>query len=345
MPIDTREEWKMKRPTRACLACLLCWTILCAAWPVFADGAPAVTRDYVSFVYQNRVLREKKVSFYKDVYAYNHTEYGLQPFDAAVPERFFVMDGQGRFALAPIVLDAVDAVRVALYGGDIGKTALFYGQYTEKVRSANKRWGYSGIHEGIDFIAGRGQAIYSILDGEVLRAGYGKDGTIAIYNEQYNATILYLHTTDVEVKRGDLIAAGVLIGYEGSRGAGDFYTHVEVRFGRRTSPSPYRNAVLESDLPYDFFIRALGVQATDREPVTAEAVFEAERMRLAAEAEAQAAREAQAAAEAEAARLAEPTPAPTPEVVVLDEAKEDIPSGFGFVDPSVTPLPTLPPAP
>ncbi len=329
---------------RIYLSALLCACLaLCAALPSLAnEAAPSanpsltVTRDYVGFVYQNLILRQKKVSYYNDVYAYNHKEYLLQPFDAAVPERFFVMDGQGRYALDPIVLDVADAVRIALYGEDTGKVALFYGQYTEKVRSSNKKWGYSGIHEGLDFIAKEGQKIHAILGGEVLRAGYGKDGTIAIYNEEYNTTILYLHARDVVVERGDIVDPGTLIAHEDSKGSGDFYTHVEVRFGKRTSPSPYRNATLESDLPYDFFIKALGIVSSGREPITAQSVFEAEAARKAAEAEAEAARRA---AEEEAYRLANPTPAPTPEIVLKDEVSDEIPSEFGFTGPTPTPIP------
>jgi len=307
-----------------------------------AAGEPMTTTEYVTFVFKYGVRYTKKVTFYPDVYAYNHTEYGLQPFDGSVPERFFIVDGQGKHALAPIVLDVTDAMRLALYGGDIGKTALFYGQYTERVLSANQRhWGYSGIHEGIDFIAEPGQPIYSILEGDVLRAGYGKDRTIAIYNETYNATVLYLHTSDIRVKQGAHVTAGTLIAHEGRRGSADFYTHVETRFGRRTSPNPYRDVELKSDPPYDFFMHALGVTPSGREPVTVEALIEAELMRLAAEAEAQAAREA------EELRLATPTPEPTQQIEILEQAPSDLPSEFGFANtpnPN-TPLPTMPPDP
>jgi len=333
----------MKHWIRVLLVALCCWLALGAALPALSTDGPAAITDYQGFVFANRVLRHKKVTFYPDVLAYNHGEYRLQPFDGAVPERFFVVDGQGKHALAPFVLDVTDAMRIALYGGDVGKTALFFGQYTERVRSADRKWGYSGIHEGIDFIAAKGQPIYAIVEGEVLRAGHGKDNTIAIYNEQYNTTVLYLHTVDVQVSRGDRIAAGTLLSYEGSRGSGDPYTHVEVRFGRRTSPHPYRNHVLQSDLPYDFFAHALGVTPSGREAVTAESLIEAEQMRLAAEAEAEAARLAQE--EAEARLLATPTPAPTPEIRLLEEDEGDADPNFGFAETLGTPLPTLPPAP
>ena len=32
------------------------------------------------------------MTYYNDVYAYNHGNYLLQPFDSKVPEEYFVMD-------------------------------------------------------------------------------------------------------------------------------------------------------------------------------------------------------------------------------------------------------------
>ncbi|MCL2811848.1 MAG: M23 family metallopeptidase [Clostridia bacterium] len=331
----------MKTWIRVALVSFCCWLALGAV--VLAATEPATVTSYQSFVFSRGRRYVRKVEFYPDVFAYNHTEYQLQPFSGAVPERFFVVDGQGNHALAPIVLDVTDAMRIALYGGDVGKVALYYGQYAERIRSRSKKWGYSGIHEGIDFIAAWGVPVYAILGGEVLRAGYGKDNTIAIYNETYNATVLYLHTRNVRVSPGDRIEAGTQIAHEGNRGTGSPYTHVEVRFGRHTSPNPLRNTRLESDLPYDFFAHALGVTPSGREPVTAAALIEAEQMRLAAEAEAEAARLAQE--EEEARLLATPTPMPTPELRLLEEVEDEEDPNFGFANPLSTPLPTLPPAP
>ena len=329
----------MKHWIRATLVLLCCLLVLPALSDGGFTGGPQTRTEYLSFVFEANRLRHRKVTFYPDVLAYNHTEFRTQPFAGDVPERFFVVDGQGMHALAPFVLDVTDAMRIALYGGDVGKTALFYGQYTELVRSADRRWGYSGIHEGVDFIAARGQPIHAIIGGEVLRAGHGKDNTIAIYNADYNVTVIYLHTVDVKVSAGERVAAGTHISHEGNRGSGSPYTHVEVRFGRRTSPHPYRNSMLESDLPYDLFAHALGVGVSDREPVTAEALIEAEQMRIAAEAEAEAARLAE-----EALRAA-PTPAPTPEIQLVEDSGDDLDPNLGFAETPPTPLPTLPPAP
>ena len=45
------------------------------------------------------------------MYAYNHGEYSLTPFDSTVPEEYFVTDEGGTLAIAPIVLDITDAMR------------------------------------------------------------------------------------------------------------------------------------------------------------------------------------------------------------------------------------------
>lgn len=346
------------RPWWIGLLCLMMMWSICA--PALADEAaepetgtgnrPMVIHDSVAFVYSNRVLRVKEVSYYADVYAYDRRAYAMVPFDAAVPARFFMVDSQGGNALAPIVLDVGDAVRIALYGEDVGKVARFYGQYTEKTRAANKKWGYSGIHEGLDFIVEKGHPLYAVVSGEVIRAGGDKDGTVAIYNARYNTTVLYLHVRDLQVGTGQNVEAGTMIGREGDKGATDSFTHVEVRFGRHLSPNPYRNAQLESDLPYDFFVKAMGIVPSDRVPITAASVYEAEQQRLAAEAEAEAARLAAELAEIEARKQAsatplptptpssQPTPVPAPTPPMRDAVDEGLPEGFGFSD--ATPAPS-----
>lgn len=256
---------------------------------------------YVPFVYRNRVLREKEVTYYPDVWAMNHGEFELTNFASGVPEEFFTRDDAGYLAIAPSVLDICDAMRYALYGADIGTVALLYGQYTDKVRSKDDRLGYSGIHEGIDFISRPGQQLHAILPGEVLRAGTDKDGTVAVYYAEKDVTVLYLHCREVEVVRGDNVVAGQPLGVEGDKGSGAPYAHVEVRYGKHRSPSPYRNATLESDVPYFLFATELGVEHSEEREVETYAQFlgeEQERLEMEAEAT-RAAEEAAAAAEAQ----------------------------------------------
>ena len=267
--------------------------------PAAALSEVQPTEEYRSFVYKNRVLRDKKVVYYDNVYAVNHGEYLLQPFSADVPAEYFVDDGAGALALSPAVLDVTDAMRRALYGADVGETALYYGQYCEKVRSADGKLGFSGIHEGIDFRNKAGCNVYALLGGEVLKSGKDKDGTVTVYNADYDVAVMYLHVRKVKVKVGDKIEAGALLGCEGDKGAGGAYTHVEVQRGRMKSPHPYRDAQLESDDPYAVMLVALNVPESGREPITARKAAEEAAARKAAEEEA-----ARKAAEEEAARKA-----------------------------------------
>lgn len=291
----------MKKTLRQILCGMAACALLAPAAISLAEVAPA--QEYRSFVYKNRVLRDKKVSYYDDVYANNHGDYLLQPFSADVPAEYFVEDGAGALALSPTVLDVTDAMRKALYGADVGDTALYYGQYCEQVRSADNKLGFSGIHEGIDFVNTPGCKVYALLGGEVLKTGKDKDGTVTVYNADYDVSVMYLHVRSVKVKVGQKIEAGALLGLEGDKGSGSKYTHVEVQKGRKKSPNPYRNATLESDDPYAVMLMALNVPESGREPITFRAAAEEEAARKAAEEQARLEAERKAAEE-EAARKA-----------------------------------------
>ncbi len=240
-------------------------------------------------------------------------------------------------------------------------TELKDNQYeTGKTRYSSSTYGFSGIHEGIDFVFMKGAPLHAILGGEVTRAG-DSNGTVGIYSKDLDITLLYLHCGDIQVKRGQTVTASDVIAYEGGKGivAGIYnnadyreqglkhvstshYVHVELRKGRHTSSNPYRNAVLESDCPYEYMRQALNVQESGRQAVTQNAVDEAQRLREEAEAAARAEQEALEAAKA----AAEATPEPVINVVEETEA----PAGYGFAEepaepaePEVTPEPT--PAP
>lgn len=290
------------------------------------------TTEYRWFVNSYRYTRGRTVTYYDNVYAVNHGEYGLTPFASDVPAEYFVIDAEGTYAVAPIVLDITDAMRERLYGSDIGETAMLYGQYCERIRDKAGRTGFSGIHEGIDFVNERGCELHAILGGEVTRAG-DSNGTVGIYSEEYDITLLYLHCEDIEVRRGDKVEAGDVIAKEGKTGSGSSYTHVEMRYTRHTSSSPYRDIVLTSDCPYAVMQTALGVQSSGRQPVTYAALKEAQRMREAAEAAAKAAAEVT------------PTPEPTPEIPEFElvDALPGTTAGYGFGDAEPTPEPTAVP--
>lgn len=299
-----------------------------------------VVKEYRWFVNQYKTVRGRTVTYYKDVYAYNHGDWGLTPFDSTVPAEYFVKDEEGTFAIAPIVLDITDAMRNALYGGDHGETALYYGQYCDRIRGTAGRVGFSGVHEGIDFKFEPGAPLHAIIGGEVTRAG-DSNGTVAIYNAEMDATLLYLHCEKIEVRRGDVVEAGQQVAVEGNKNSGSDYTHVEMREGRHTTSNTYRDTKVESACPYPYMQKALNVVESGRQPQTAAAVAQAQRMR----------EEAEAAARAEAEALAAEEKAEEEAIELVDQlpgTKE----GFGFDEETDTaeetanaaPEATLPPS-
>ena len=291
-----------------------------------------LTEEYRWFVSEYGAVRGRTVTYYDNVYAYNHGDYYLTPFDSKVSPEYLTIDDSGAYAVAPIVLDIADAMRVRLYGEDVGEASMFYGQYCERVIGRKGNEGFSGVHEGIDFTSEQGAPLHAILGGVVTRAG-DSNGTVAVYSEEYDMTVLYLHCYDICVRRGDVIEAGTQIGEEGKKGIKGYttyYTHVEVREGRHTTSNPYRNTILESACPYPLMMEALEVKASGREPVTAAAVMEAERMRAEAEAAALAAAEAEAAEEEV-----------EPEIELIDTLP-GTDTSYGFTE--VAPEATLPPS-
>lgn len=290
-----------------------------------------LTEEYRWFVSSYKSVRGRTVTYYDNVYAYNHGEYYLTPFDSKVSPEYLTIDESGAYAVAPIVLDVTDAMRIRLYGKDVGETSMYYGQYCERIVGSKGREGFSGVHEGVDFTSEQGAPLHAILGGEVTRAG-DSNGTVAIYNEDYDMTVLYLHCYDISVRRGDVVEAGDQIGEEGKKGISGYttyYTHVEVREGRHTTSNPYRNVILESDCPYPLMMEALDVQESGRQPVTAAAVMEAERLR--AEAEAAALVEAEEEEEEDA----------EPEIELVDTLP-GVDASYSFTE--VAPEATLPPS-
>lgn len=294
-----------------------------------------LTTEYRWFISRYKHIRGRTVTYYDNVYAYNHGDYYFTPFADVVPQEYFVIDENGMYAVAPIVLDITDAMRAALYGADLGETYMLYGQYCERMGNGKGATGFTGIHEGIDFVNEEGCPLYAIMGGEVLR-GEDKDGTIAVYNAELDCTLIYLHCEDSQVRRGDFVEAGDLVGYEGNRGSGSPYTHVEFRLGRHASPNAYRDVLVKSDCPYPTMQKLLDVKESGRQPVTAAAVLEAQRMREEAEAALRAQEEAAAAAEEKNKE---------PEIELVDTLP-DAGVGYGFGEEAevVVPEATLPPA-
>lgn len=99
------------------------------------------------------------------------------------------------------------------------------------------------FHKGIDFTAPRGTDIISTGNGKVIRVekrrrGYGKN---IIIDHGYGYTTLYAHLSQIDVKKGDTITKGQVIGKVGNTGTSTAsHLHYEVRIdGKAVNPINY----------------------------------------------------------------------------------------------------------
>ena len=99
------------------------------------------------------------------------------------------------------------------------------------------------MHWGTDFSAPTGTPIYATGDGKVTkyrrsRAGYGNH---IIIDHGYGYQTLYAHMSKVDVRRGQKVKRGDIIGYIGSSGRSTApHLHYEViKDGRKINPVNY----------------------------------------------------------------------------------------------------------
>ncbi len=138
----------------------------------------------------------------------------------------------------------------AVYNGAGGRLSCDFDGYTSTV----------GRHEGIDIALYKGANVYSVIDGEVTAARTASGGltTIAIYNSEYNLTVIYLHSQNFAVSVGNHVSKGQLISHEGTGGTSSAHTHVEIRLGRQSYASVSQNdSKLDNPDPYPYWEKIL----------------------------------------------------------------------------------------
>ena len=110
---------------------------------------------------------------------------------------------------------------------DLTRMASGYGWRLDPFTKARKR------HKGMDFTSPRGTPIYATGNGKVIRAdnsasGYGRHIRI---DHGFGYVTLYAHLSKYNVKRGQRVKRGDLIGYVGSTGRSQApHLHYEVRY-------------------------------------------------------------------------------------------------------------------
>lgn len=100
----------------------------------------------------------------------------------------------------------------------------------------------SAFHSGIDFDAKPGQSVFATADGSVEKAGwYHSYGNTVIIKHENGFETLYGHLTRVDVKEGQRVKSGDLIGNAGSTGRSTgTHLHYEIiKNGKKLNPSKY----------------------------------------------------------------------------------------------------------
>jgi len=131
------------------------------------------------------------------------------------------------------LLASIPAIQ-PLKNEDLTRMASGYGWRSDPFTKARK------FHYGMDFTAPRGTPIYASGDGKVTRAdnrsaGYGKHIRI---DHGYGYVSLYAHLSKYNVKRGQKVQRGDLIGFVGSTGRSQApHLHYEIfKDGKRINP-------------------------------------------------------------------------------------------------------------
>lgn len=104
--------------------------------------------------------------------------------------------------------------------------------------------GKRAMHEGIDFVAPRGTPVYATADGVVEFSGHQSGfGRVVILQHNFGFRTYFAHLSKAEVKTGDLIAKGQLIGESGNSGRSTGpHLHYEIRrLYTAINPAPFLN--------------------------------------------------------------------------------------------------------
>lgn len=100
----------------------------------------------------------------------------------------------------------------------------------------------SAFHSGVDFEAKLGQPVYATADGIVEKAGwYHSYGNTVIIKHENGYQTLYGHLTRINVKEGQRVKSGDLVGKAGSTGRSTgTHLHYEIiKNGKKLNPSKF----------------------------------------------------------------------------------------------------------
>ena len=134
---------------------------------------------------------------------------------------------------------------------DLKKTASGYGMRIDPIYKTSK------FHEGMDFSASTGTPIYATGNGTVTKAGWQSGyGRVVVINHGYGYETLYAHMNKIDVRKGQRVVRGEVIGEVGNTGKSTGpHLHYEVHVkGRVVNPVNYYFMDLSAD-DYDRMIQ------------------------------------------------------------------------------------------
>ena len=134
------------------------------------------------------------------------------------------------------MLSSIPAI-MPISNKDLTRTASGYGWRIHPIYKIKK------FHEGMDFTAPTGTEIYATGDGvvEQVKSTYRGYGKRVVINHGYGYKTRYAHLTDFNVRRGQKVKRGDVIGYVGSTGLSTApHLHYEVQKGnKKVNPVHY----------------------------------------------------------------------------------------------------------
>ena len=107
------------------------------------------------------------------------------------------------------------------------------------------------LHSGIDIPADQGAVILAAADGTVTEVGFDRErGNYLVLDHGGGLTTLYAHCRNVDVKEGDMVKAGEMVGAVGSTGMSTGpHLHFEVRQdGEAQNPVAYFDSTIRDTL-------------------------------------------------------------------------------------------------
>lgn len=139
-----------------------------------------------------------------------------------------------------------------LYGGAGGMVSCDFDGYHN----------VSGRHEGIDFCGNSSaQALYSILDGEIIYISWSGTTMVNVYDAERDKTVCFMHLdVNSSLSQGQTIHRGDYLGTEGANGrVTGPHTHVEVINGRATYAQLSSDNKLDNEDPYPYYTALFGL--------------------------------------------------------------------------------------